>query len=234
MTALRIAVAGSGRLGREIIALAPDRDAEAVATFTRTNPVTAPALREARVEALVDVSVAEAVMPNAAACLQAGVPLVIGVTGWHASEPALRQQVATARAAVLVAPNFSVGATLFSLAVADAARRFSAALGFDAHLVETHHAMKKDAPSGTARRLAELARDTRGSDVPVTSVRVGHVPGVHTLVLDAPFEQVTLTHEARDRRVFADGAIRAARWLVSRQGWFTMEDVVREMTGPTP
>lgn len=234
MTPLRVAVAGSGRLGREIIALAAARDAEIVATFTRTTPVSADALRAAGADVLVDVSVAEAVRPNTAACIGAGVPLVIGVTGWQADEPALRTHVAAVRLGVLVAPNFSVGATLFSMAVADAARRFSAALGFDAHLVETHHVMKKDAPSGTARRLAELARESRGSEVPVTSVRVGHVPGVHTLVLDAPFEQVTLTHEARDRRVFADGALRAARWITTRQGWFTMEDVVREMTGTTP
>jgi 4-hydroxy-tetrahydrodipicolinate reductase len=79
--------------------------------------------------------------------------------------------------------------------------------------------------------LAEAASLSRGSDVPVTSVRVGHVPGVHTLVLDAPFEQITLTHEARDRRVFADGALLAARWLHGRTGCHTMLDVVRDLTG---
>jgi 4-hydroxy-tetrahydrodipicolinate reductase len=67
--------------------------------------------------------------------------------------------------------------------------------------------------------------------VPVSSVRVGHVPGIHTLVLDAPFEQITLTHEARDRRVFADGALLAARWMQGRTGRFTMADIVRDMTG---
>ena len=204
------------------------------ATFGRGTPASVGALRDAGAQVAIDVSVADAVVPNAEACLAAELPLVIGVTGWHASEAALRADVEASGASVLVAPNFSVGATLFTITVAEAARRFSATLGFDAHLVETHHVMKKDAPSGTARRLAEAARATRGSEVPVTSVRVGHVPGVHTLILDAAFEQVTLTHEARDRRVFADGALLAARWLTTRTGWFTMEDVVRDMTGPTP
>ncbi|MCC7053694.1 MAG: hypothetical protein IT355_10535 [Gemmatimonadaceae bacterium] len=233
MTALRVALLGAGRLGREIATLAPDRQATIVATFGRTAPVSVGALRDAGAQVVIDVSVADAVMTNAEACLAAELPLVIGVTGWQGAEAALRADVESAGASVLVAPNFSVGATLFSAAVADAARRFAAALGFDAHIVETHHALKRDAPSGTAHRLAELAEAARGTAVPVTSVRVGQVPGVHTLLLDAAFEQVRLTHEARDRRVFADGALLAARWLTGRRGWFTMEDVVRDMTGST-
>ena len=228
---LRIALFGLGRLGREIVALAGQRDAEVVATFGRTQKATPAALSDAHADIAIDVSVAEAVVENAVLCTSAGVPLVIGVTGWQDDTPRVMQVVEAARGGVLIAPNFSIGATLFSLAVADAARQFSSALGFDAAIVESHHALKKDAPSGTARSLMEIVSRQRGADVPVTSVRVGHVPGVHTLVLDAPFEQVTLTHEARDRRVFADGALQAARWMRGRTGAFTMLDVVRGMTG---
>jgi 4-hydroxy-tetrahydrodipicolinate reductase len=228
---LRIALFGVGRLGKEIVALAPGRDATVVATFGRDNPATPEALRDAMPDVAIDVSVAEAVVGNARLCLASRVPLVIGVTGWHDHVPEVTAAADAAHGAVLIAPNFSIGAALFTAAVADAARRFSRALGFDAAIVETHHAMKKDAPSGTARSLAEAVRVSRGADVPVSSVRVGHVPGVHTLVLDAPFEQVTLTHEARDRRVFADGALLAARWLHGRTGCFTMADIVRDMSG---
>ena len=228
---LRIAVFGVGRLGREIVALAPDRDATVVVTFGRDVPASPEALRAAAPDVAIDVSVAEAVVNHAQLCFDAGVPLVIGVTGWQEHVPVVAAAADAAHGAVLIAPNFSIGATLFTAAVADAARRFSRALGFDAAIVETHHAMKKDAPSGTARSLAEAVRVSRGADVPVSSVRVGHVPGVHTLVLDAPFEQITLTHEARDRRVFADGALRAAHWLHGRTGRFTMADIVRDMTG---
>jgi 4-hydroxy-tetrahydrodipicolinate reductase len=228
---LRVAVFGVGRLGREIVALAPDRDALVVGTFGRAAPVTPEALRSLQADVAIDVSVAEAVESNVTACVTARLPIVVGVTGWHDAMERVMGAVADGRGAMLTAPNFSVGAVLFSATVADAARRFSKSFGFDAAIVETHHAMKKDAPSGTARSLAEAASLSRGSDVPVTSVRVGHVPGVHTLVLDAPFEQITLTHEARDRRVFADGALLAARWLHGRTGCHTMLDVVRDLTG---
>ncbi|MES3032899.1 MAG: dihydrodipicolinate reductase C-terminal domain-containing protein [Gemmatimonadota bacterium] len=228
---LRIALFGVGRLGREIVTLAPDRDAQVVATFGRETPASHEALRAAGADVAIDVSLAEVVAVNAQLCFDQKLPLVVGVTGWHDQQAAVIAAAAASGSGLLIAPNFSVGATLFSIAVADAARRFSAALGFDAAIVETHHAMKKDAPSGTARSLAEAAERSRGSAVPVSSVRVGHVPGVHTLVLDAAFEQVTLTHEARDRRVFADGALLAARWLRGRAGCHGMADVVRDLTG---
>jgi 4-hydroxy-tetrahydrodipicolinate reductase len=230
---LRIALFGVGRLGRHIASLAPDRDANVVATFGRGAQPSAALLRENGAEVAIDVSVADAVVTNAAACAAAGVPLVIGVTGWDSEEPLVRRHMAEAGTGLLIAPNFSVGAALFAEAVAQAAHRFSAALGFDAALVETHHNKKKDAPSGTARSLAALVEEQRGAPVPVSSVRVGHVPGVHSLVLDAAFEQVTLTHEARDRRVFADGALLAARWMRGRTGAFTMSDVVRDLIGDT-
>jgi 4-hydroxy-tetrahydrodipicolinate reductase len=228
---LRVVVFGLGRLGREIVALAPERDTEIVATITRGSDLSVDALRTLRADVAIDVSVAEAVERNAASCSAAGVPIVIGVTGWQESAAQVAAAINGAGGGVLIAPNFSVGATLFTTAVADAARRFSTALGFDAAIVETHHAMKKDAPSGTARALADAVLGSRGSTVPVTSVRIGHVPGTHTLVLDAPFEQVTLTHEARDRRVFADGALLAARWMAGRKGSYTMADVVRDLIG---
>jgi 4-hydroxy-tetrahydrodipicolinate reductase len=228
---VRVALFGVGRLGREIVALAPERDAIIVASFGRGDAASADALRQSTADVAIDISVAEAVERNVDICVTAGIPIVIGVTGWHDATVRVLQRVADQNGGVLIAPNFSVGATLFAEAVAHASRRFSAALGFGAAIVETHHAMKKDAPSGTARSLAEVVRQNRGAVVPVSSVRVGHVPGVHTLILDAAFEQVTLTHEARDRRVFADGALLAARWMRNRTGAWTMADVVRDLTG---
>jgi 4-hydroxy-tetrahydrodipicolinate reductase len=98
--------------------------------------------------------------------------------------------------------------------------------------MEMHHASKRDAPSGTARRLVERI----GGDVPVTSIRVGHVPGTHTLLLDGLFDQLRIEHIVRDRRVFADGALTAAAWLVGdggasrKRGMFTMDDIVGWLT----
>lgn len=228
----RVVVIGPGRLGREIMALAPQRECEIVRVFGRDDHVKAEAL--AGCDVAIDTSRADAVPAHVGAALEARVPLVVGVTGWHAEEPALRAAVADAAGCVLAAPNFSVGVALFATLVRDAAARLLPRYGFDAHLVETHHASKLDAPSGTARHLTAIASHARSAEVGVTSIRTGSVPGTHALVFDAPFEQVTLVHEARDRRVFADGALLAARWLPGRIGWFTMEDVVRDVTGATP
>jgi 4-hydroxy-tetrahydrodipicolinate reductase len=109
-----------------------------------------------------------------------------------------------------------------------AAKLLSRAPGFEAHLVETHHSAKKDAPSGTASTLGHAASAAWGKEIPITSVRTGSVPGTHEFVFDAPFEQIHLEHIARDRRVFAEGALVAAGWLIGKTGVFTMKDVLAE------
>ena len=104
---------------------------------------------------------------------------------------------------------------------------FAALHSRSATLIETHHAAKKDRPSGTAATLARIAELGLGREVPITSIRTGQVPGTHEVVIDSTFEQVRLIHEARDRRVFADGAIAAAEWLHGKTGVFTMSDLLQ-------
>jgi 4-hydroxy-tetrahydrodipicolinate reductase len=107
--------------------------------------------------------------------------------------------------------------------------------GFSAQLVETHHAEKKDAPSGTAALLARLYASDRAEDwsLPITSIRLGHVPGRHELIVDGMHEQLRLSHDTRDRRIFAEGAMTAAEWLVreERHGVFTLRDVLVDEKG---
>jgi 4-hydroxy-tetrahydrodipicolinate reductase len=151
---------------------------------------------------------------------------VCGTTGWDDERAELEREVRASGGALLWAPNFSLGVHILTALVAEAARRAQRAGGFDAHLVETHHTAKLDAPSGTARHLALAAESATGDAVPITSLRVGAVPGTHELILDAPFEQIRLIHEARDRRVFALGALAAARWLVGRRGVLRLDDML--------
>ncbi len=233
MTPVRIALIGMGKMGRAIALLAPDRDCEVVA---RIDPggddgdvVSRETLRNA--EVAIEFTVPGAAPANIRACLAAGCPVVVGTTGWYHELAAISAEVAQENGALLTAPNFSVGVAIFDRVVAEAARLFGAAPGFDAHLIETHHAEKKDAPSGTAAALQRTAEAAMQRPIPVTSVRVGSVPGTHELVFDAPFEQVRLVHEARDRRVFAEGALVAARWLVGRTGVFGMQDVLSTPEG---
>ena len=170
----------------------------------------------------------ESAIANVLACARTGLPVVVGTTGWYADRDRVVAEVNRLGGSMFWAPNFSLGVAVLSAAIEAAANALRGISGFDMHLVETHHAAKKDRPSGTAASLAAIASKALAHEVPITSVRTGHVPGTHELVIDAAFEQVRLVHEARDRRVFADGAISAAEWLHGRQGVFTMRDLLQQ------
>ncbi len=232
MTAPRIAVIGNGKMGRLIAALAGEQGVVVAAVLGRDDVsykgITRDALGGADVA--IEFTAPSSAAANVRACLAAGCAVVCGTTGWDAERAAVEDEVRQGSGALLWAPNFSLGVHLFTTIVAEAARRARAA-GFDAHLVETHHAAKKDAPSGTARLIADAAERAAGAPVPITSVRVGSVPGTHEVIFDAPFEQLRLVHEARDRRVFALGALVAARWIVGRRGLFSLDDVVTSPGG---
>lgn len=224
MSDIALALIGMGKMGRALQALAPERGFSVVATIDHGEAITRESLNGARVA--IEFTAPDAAPANVRACVEAGCPVVVGTTGWYGELPALAAEVELAGGALLTAPNFSVGVAIFDRVVAEAARLFAGVSGFDAHMIETHHTAKKDAPSGTAGALARTAEQASGHKLPITSVRVGSVPGTHELIFDAPFEQVRLVHEARDRRVFAEGALTAARWLVGRRGVFTMQDVL--------
>ena len=228
MTGRRVALIGMGKMGRAIALLAPERGFNVVAEIDPTNASAGVVTRETLgdAEVAIEFTVPGAAPANIRACVAAGCPVVVGTTGWYDQLPAVRAEVERANGALLTAPNFSVGVAIFDRVVSEAARLFGVVPGFDAHLIETHHNEKKDAPSGTAVSLARTAEAAMGRPIPITSVRLGSVPGTHELVFDAPFEQVRLVHEARDRRVFAEGALVAARWLVGRTGVYGMQDVL--------
>jgi 4-hydroxy-tetrahydrodipicolinate reductase len=133
---------------------------------------------------------------------------------------------------MLAVPNLSLGANVF-LPIAEYAARLVARLStFDAHIVETHHAAKRDAPSGTALELARRAGAAWGAEIQVSRILKGSVSGTHTLILDGGFEQIRVEHVARDRRVFADGALTAAGWLTGKHGIFTMTDLLIDLGLP--
>jgi 4-hydroxy-tetrahydrodipicolinate reductase len=227
-----LALIGMGKMGRALAQLAPERGFRVVAELGRDDRLSRETLKDANVA--IEFTTPGAAPANVRACAAAGCAVVVGTTGWYDQLPAVREDVLRAGGAMLAAPNFSLGVALFERVVTEAARLFRNVPGFDAHLIETHHAAKKDAPSGTAALLARAASTASGRAVTITSVRVGSVPGTHEVVFDAPFEQVRLIHEARDRRVFAEGALTAARWLVGREGVFTMQDMLGDATHTSP
>ena len=169
----------------------------------------------------------EAVVANLERLIAAGVPTVTGTTGWQTELERVGALVRQRGGALLHAANFSLGVHLFLRAAHDLARRFAGRSGFDAFILEEHHAAKVDAPSGTARELQSrtVAADPARA-FPITSVRAGATPGTHLVAYDGPYERITLAHEARSRDGFAAGALAAAEWLPGRRGVFTVEDML--------
>lgn len=224
---LRLAVIGDGKMGRAVASLAVDHGFEVVALLGEAQVLPGGVTRTllGGAEVAIEFTVPAHAAANVRGCVTAGCPVVSGTTGWDAERVAVEAEVRRQGGALLWAPNFAPGVHAFARIVEHAARVIaSAGAGFDAQIVETHHKAKLDAPSGTARLLAELAARAAGREPPITSVRTGSVPGTHEVVFDAPFEQIRLEHTVRDRRVFAAGALAAARWLVGRRGVFTLDD----------
>jgi 4-hydroxy-tetrahydrodipicolinate reductase len=178
------------------------------------------------------------------ACLGVTKPLVIGTTGHSGEERALIETTAKSLPVVL-SPNFSVGVNALFWLTRAAARMLGE--DFDLEIAETHHRLKKDAPSGTAKKLAEILCEVRKLDyatnarhgregligerpakeIGVHSIRAGDVVGDHTVTFGGQGERLELTHKASSRETFAAGALRAAGWIVGKPpGLYSMEDVL--------
>jgi 4-hydroxy-tetrahydrodipicolinate reductase len=205
-----------------------------------TDPVAA--LRGAAVA--VDFSRPQCVMDHAQACVRAGVPLLMGTTGFDAPARAALE-TAAATIPVLIAPNTSLGVGVMAQLVKLATT--SLGLGFDVEITEAHHRLKRDAPSGTALALGEVVAEARGQRLAAVAVfdrhgtfapreagsigfsvlRGGDIVGEHTVVFAGVGERVEITHRATDRATFARGALQAAAWLVGRPaGLYGMENVL--------
>ena len=182
--------------------------------------------RIAAADVALEFTTPDSAVSNIRLCVAAGCPVVSGTTGWFDELPALAAWVKRREGALMWAPNFSFGAVALQLLARSAGELFAHAPGFDTHVVETHHTGKMDAPSGTAIALEASLGEGLGRRSRTTSIRTGHVPGTHEILIDGPCERLVLRHEARDRGVFAEGALRAAEWLVGRRGIYTMRDLL--------
>ncbi len=243
MKTLRVALIGaSGRMGEAISRRAEsDSDIDIVGRCRRGESVEQ-AIGDCDV--VIDVSSATVTEEVCVACTARQKPLVIGTTG-HSQDQANAIRSAAQSIPVVIAPNFSVGVnTLFWLT-----RKAAELLGdsFDVEILEAHHQLKKDAPSGTAKRLAEVLCEARGlsyendvahgregivgerptKQVGIHAIRAGDIVGEHTVIFAGSGERVELTHRASSRDTFAVGALRAARWVITQPAMlYTMEHVL--------
>ncbi|HAF03972.1 MAG TPA: 4-hydroxy-tetrahydrodipicolinate reductase [Spartobacteria bacterium] len=225
MKTLRVLLIGAaGRMGKTIVDLASRAsDIEIVAQCDLGDAIE-PAMKNCDVA--IDFSHADAIEEICRAALQHRQPLVIGTTGHSTAQ---RQEIEKAGQSVPIvfASNFSIGVNALFALTHNAAEILGDEFGLE--IIETHHRMKKDAPSGTAKTLAEILKKARKIDneVPTRSIREGDVVGEHTVVFAGPGERLELTHRASSREIFARGALRAAQWIIGKPpGLYSMQDVL--------
>jgi 4-hydroxy-tetrahydrodipicolinate reductase len=227
---MRILLLGHGRMGTLVESLAASYHATiagVVDEHSGPGAIAAGAFDD--VDVAIDFTLADAVLKNLPELANRKINVVIGTTGWQAHEAAMREVASQAGIGVLAASNFSLGMNIFQLAVEEASRHFARHPEFGAWIHESHHTMKKDAPSGTALTIKSgMERAGYPRPIDVSSTRVGSVPGTHTVGFDGPSETIELTHTVRDRAVFARGALAAAKWLVGKRGWFSIRDMLAE------
>ncbi|MFI0435775.1 MAG: 4-hydroxy-tetrahydrodipicolinate reductase [Parachlamydiaceae bacterium] len=227
---MKIALLGYGKMGTLLEQSAHAKGHCIVARFSQHLGLAHDRKNElAQADLAIDFSTPSCVLPHLELCLKMGKPLVIGTTGWDQDEAIAKKMVETMSGSCLYAPNFSIGVYLFKQIVAYAATLFEPLMDYDVCGVEYHHKKKIDRPSGTAQSLSDelLRKMPRIGNFSFSSVRSGSFPGRHTLIFDSSVDTVTLTHDARNREGFAQGAIRAAEWLLHKQGFFSFDDMMQ-------
>lgn len=238
LKSVRLALIGHGRMGKLVEQLAPEHGFEvALRLRGESNPGGAGITAETfqGVDVAIDFSTASAVPANAERIAALGVPLVVGTTGWGSEMARVREAVERHGAGLLYGANFSIGVLVFYRLAEAAARLLANETAYDAWAYEIHHKMKKDAPSGTLLQILKVMEGA-GYDrrIDVASNRAGAIPGTHVVGFDSEADTILLEHRARSRAGFAHGALRAARWMIGRKGFYELgqiwEEIVAEKT----
>jgi 4-hydroxy-tetrahydrodipicolinate reductase len=220
---------GNGKTGSLVGDIAKERG-HSVLTVTSSQNKNGSALTSdslAGVDAVIDFTTPQAVIPNIEACARAGANIVVGTTGWYQDLDRMQGLVEKSGTALVWASNFSIGVNLFF----HIAHMAAAALNYGYHgsIMERHHTHKKDAPSGTAVMIQKLMERASGKKLEITSVREGETIGLHVVLLDSPQDSILLTHDAKNRRGFALGAVRAAEWIADKKGFYDFASIFDQL-----
>ncbi|HYL84460.1 MAG TPA: dihydrodipicolinate reductase C-terminal domain-containing protein [Candidatus Angelobacter sp.] len=231
---LGLAIVGYGKMGRLIEQLAPEYGFDVCARFSEhesehAQSLSLGTLRSADVA--VEFTGPHAAPDNLRRLAALGVPTVCGTTGWYKQLPVVCEAVLTGGAALVYSANFSVGINVFLQTVAHAASFFAKYPEYEAWGWEIHHSAKRDAPSGTLKKLAEEIRASGyAGALTLTANRAGAHPGTHEIGFDSGADTITLRHTARNREGFARGALRAARWIAGKKGVFEFREILNELS----
>ena len=226
---MKLLVLGRGKTGALVAQIAQERGHEVRSLASQENQdgraLTAATLQG--IDAVIDFTTPHAVIPNIIRCIEAGMPIVVGTTGWYQHMEKVRELVAERKGALLYGSNFSIGMNFFFKAV----QAIAPVLRHDyrGSIVERHHVHKKDKPSGTAVTIQKLLESGSGEKVEIASVREGETVGMHLVMLDSANDTILFTHDAKSRVGFAEGAVRAAEWIKGKTGFYEFPEIVEQL-----
>jgi 4-hydroxy-tetrahydrodipicolinate reductase len=230
---MKIALLGYGKMGKVIERIALERGHEIVLKKDHDTPFDG--LKNADVA--IDFSVPNSAVANISECLNNGIPVISGTTGWLTNYPKMVQLCEEKNGSFIYGSNFSLGVNVFFELNEYLAKMMANLKQYNVSMEEIHHTQKLDAPSGTAITLADgIIKNTNyanwtletpiSNEIHIDAKRIENVPGTHSIFYDSEVDQIEIKHTAHSREGFALGAVVAAEWLVGKKGVFTMKDVL--------
>jgi 4-hydroxy-tetrahydrodipicolinate reductase len=230
---VNLAIVGYGKMGRLVDELASQYSGQVKLRLDIDNNRNFEGITKENfrgIDVAIEFSTPSAAPENIERLSQLGLNAVVGTTGWFSEMDRARKAVERAGTGLVWSPNFSVGVSIFSELVAEAARRMARQPDYGAWAWEIHHATKRDAPSGTLLALVDRMKQN-GYTRPIdrSASRAGAHPGTHEIGFDSVADTITIRHTARSREGFARGALRAARWIVGKKGFFDFREIVNEL-----
>jgi 4-hydroxy-tetrahydrodipicolinate reductase len=236
---MKIALIGYGKMGKEIEAIALERNhtISLIIDIDNQNDLTSENLKKADV--VIEFTNPEKAYENVLKCFEANIPVVSGTTGWNKNVEEAKKICLQKNQSFIWSSNFSLGVNIFFKLNEFLAKMMNNFDNYNVSMVETHHTQKLDAPSGTAITLAndiiskverkkewQLNGEDNSEKLKITAVREGAVPGKHTINYDSPVDFIEIKHSAKSRKGFAFGAVLAAEYIHNKKGVFTMNDLI--------
>lgn len=236
---MNIALIGYGKMGKEIEKIALSRGHSIVLKVDKDNADTYTLDELKKADAVIEFSVPHSAADNIYKCFSAGVPVVVGTTGWLDKLTEVKEKCAISNQALFYASNYSIGVNLFFKLNEYLAKLMNTYPDYNVTMEEVHHVHKLDAPSGTAITLAnqvieQISDKTKWvneltsnkNELGIVSKRIDEVPGTHTITYSSEVDDISITHLAHNRKGFALGAVIAAEWIVGKKGIFGMNDML--------
>ena len=222
---MKIAILGNGRMGKRISELAIERGYTIVCTSSSKEPATS--LNLCTADVAIDFSTPTTAFENISHAINNGIPVVSGTTGWLKKLAEIEDLCKAKKGAFLYASNFSIGMNIF-FELNKTLARLMKNQKYESSLHEIHHTEKLDSPSGTAKTLGEQMDEILASNTPITTDRIADVPGTHIINYSSTVDEIEIKHSAKNRDGFAIGALIAGKWIIGKQGIFSMQDVLAQ------